>query len=45
MLVEVRLSADQPLRVASNAAILRLVEKGTIKLGDPIVKHLPAESD
>jgi D-alanyl-D-alanine carboxypeptidase len=40
---------DQPLRVASNtktytaAAILRLVEKGTIALGDPLAKHLPAE--
>ena len=41
--------ADQPLRIASNtktytaAAILRLVEKGTIALGDPLAKHLPPE--
>jgi D-alanyl-D-alanine carboxypeptidase len=40
---------DQPVRIASNtktytaAAILRLVEKGTIALNDPLAKHLPAE--
>lgn len=39
----------QPLRIASNtktytaAAILRLVEKGTLALSDPLAKHLPAE--
>jgi D-alanyl-D-alanine carboxypeptidase len=39
---------DQPVRIASNtktytaSAILRLVEKGTIALNDPIAKHLPA---
>jgi D-alanyl-D-alanine carboxypeptidase len=43
------LRANQPVRIASNtktytaSAILRLVEKGTIALSDPIEKHLPAE--
>lgn len=43
------LKPNQPVRVASNtktytaSAILRLVEKGTIALSDPIEKHLPAE--
>jgi D-alanyl-D-alanine carboxypeptidase len=43
------LAPNQPVRVASNtktytaSAILRLVERGTIALSDPIEKHLPAE--
>jgi D-alanyl-D-alanine carboxypeptidase len=43
------LRPDQPVRIASNtktytaSAILRLVERGTIALSDPIEKHLPAE--
>ncbi len=44
----VRLDPDQPLRIASNtktyvaAAVLRLVERGTLKLSDPLADHLPA---
>ncbi len=44
----VRLDPGQPLRIASNtktyvaAALLRLVERGTLKLSDPLSRHLPA---
>lgn len=44
----VRLDPSQPLRIASNtktyvaAALLRLVERGTLKLSDPLSRHLPA---
>lgn len=46
---KIRLESDQPIRLASNtktytaAAILRLVERGTLALSDPIARHLPAE--
>ena len=46
-----RMSVDQPLRIASNtktytaAAVLRLVEKGMVRLDDPIARHLPPELD
>jgi D-alanyl-D-alanine carboxypeptidase len=45
----IALRADQPMRIASvtktytAAAILRLVERGTVALHDPIAKHLPRE--
>lgn len=45
----VPLRAEQPVRIASNtktyvaAAVLRLVEEGTLSLGDPLAKHLPAD--
>ena len=48
---KVRLTSDQPVRVASNtktyvaAALLRLVEQGRLALSDPLVKHLPADLD
>jgi len=44
------LEADTPFRVASMtktfvaAAVLRLVEEGELRLGDPIAEHLSAES-
>lgn len=45
----VRLDPSQPLRIASNtktyvaAAVLRLVERGTLELSDPLSRHLPAD--
>ncbi|MSR01534.1 MAG: class A beta-lactamase-related serine hydrolase [Gemmatimonadetes bacterium] len=45
----VRLDPGQPLRIASNtktyvaAAVLRLVERGTLQLSDPLSRHLPAD--
>lgn len=47
----VPLRAEQPVRIASNtktyvaAAVLRLVEQGTLSLDDPLAKHLPADLD
>ncbi|MSR01515.1 MAG: class A beta-lactamase-related serine hydrolase [Gemmatimonadetes bacterium] len=44
----VRLDPNQPLRIASNtetyvaAAMLRLVERGTLTLSNPLSRHLPA---
>lgn len=47
--LKVAIRPDQPIRIASvtktytAATILRLVERGVIKLNDPISKHLPRE--
>jgi D-alanyl-D-alanine carboxypeptidase len=48
---KIRLSPDQPVRLASNtktytaAAVLRLVETGRLALSDPLAKHLPPSVD
>ncbi|MCU0647065.1 MAG: beta-lactamase family protein [Gemmatimonadaceae bacterium] len=47
----VPLHAEQPVRIASNtktyvaAAVLRLIERGRLALGDPLSRHLPTSLD